>query len=142
MMERLLPALDANDEDKLFAALSFYTSVFSSCVALVGLESAERMQEGTLDVGIDLVAFVREFLQRLFAAVDTLRSGKEGAGAVDEDTCALSLAAFLLSYCFVSWLYVWLILRGFHSAAFFVGLPPKFDLKGRLGSMHPKRCYV
>jgi hypothetical protein len=101
VMERLLAAVDANDEDKLFAAISFYNSVLSTSTALVGVESSECMhagacmREGALNVGIDLVAFVRELLQRLFAAVDTMHSGKEGTGAVDEDTCDSATAPLL-----------------------------------------------
>lgn len=86
-MELLLPALDANDEDKLLAALSFYTAVFGACTALEGPRGSG---EG-VNLGIDLVAFVQELLQRLFAAVDTLQSGKESTGMGDDEGCAALL---------------------------------------------------
>lgn len=108
-MELLLPAVDANDDDKLMAAVSFYTSVFSNCVALKGSESAALMDSdiagldrhsvdlgdehsdqgrAAVDLGIDVKVFACEFLQRIFAAVDTLASGKEGAHMGDEEPCA------------------------------------------------------
>lgn len=88
-MSLLLPALDGNDEDKLLAALSFYTSVFSSCTALVGIDEAPRNGHGAVPVGIDLSAFAADLLHRLFAAIDTLQSGKESMAIGDDDAYAL-----------------------------------------------------
>ena len=94
-MELLLPAFDANDEDKMLAALSFYTSVFSNCTALCGTESmgneagaGEAAGHGALNVGIDLETWACDFMRRVFTAVDTLQSGKDSASMGDDDTCA------------------------------------------------------
>jgi hypothetical protein len=107
-MELLLPALDANDEEKLAAALSFYTSIFSSCVALVGTEAPGgdngtagaradvAAKRGAVEVGIDLDSFACDLLRRLFMAVDTLQSGKEGVSMGDDDACAPAQSSVLL----------------------------------------------
>jgi hypothetical protein len=93
-MELLLPALDANDEDKLLSALTFYSSVFSNCCAVEGTESGEvEGMRPAVYLGIDMDAFAPELLRRIFAAVDTLQSGKQSMAIGDEDACALCLCS-------------------------------------------------
>ena len=55
-MEQLLPAVDANDEEKLLAALTFYNAVFSAVTGLRGAESAGLPEDGAAAASGELAA--------------------------------------------------------------------------------------
>lgn len=105
-LEALVPALDANDDGKLRAAVAFFNSTFCSvvalcsddpCAALSGTAEAAPGGAGAdageggggeegLPVGIDLQYWAVEVVERLMEVARTLQA-HEGAGGGD-DGCA------------------------------------------------------
>jgi hypothetical protein len=101
LMELLVPAVDANDEDKLTAALSFFNSVFYSTVKLCSKSPLQTEPAATsssapsdgvegLPLGIDLESWALELVQRLVHVGHTLEGSNQAAGNTD-DAYALAL---------------------------------------------------
>lgn len=88
-LEALLPALDANDDGKLRAAVALFNSVLSSVVALCGGEPGDDAAgEGGLAVGVDLQYWAVEVVERLMEVVRTLQAHEGAAGG--DDGCVLT----------------------------------------------------
>lgn len=94
LMELLLPALDANDEDKLTEALNFFNSIFYSCVKISSKSpldneagtSSSAPSDGVegLPLGIDLESWAVELIKRLVHIGNTLEGSREAAGNTDD----------------------------------------------------------
>ena len=95
VMQRLVPAIDANDEDKMTEALNCFNAVFYSSVKLSSKspqheDSSTSSSEASLDsvaglpIGIDLVSWAVEVIKRLVSAGNTLEGSREAAGNTDD----------------------------------------------------------
>ena len=95
VMQRLVPAVDANDEEKLTEALNFFNSVFYSSVKLSsrspldaesGASSTSAPTNGVagLPLGIDLVSWAVELIDRLVHIGKTLEGSREAVGNTDD----------------------------------------------------------
>lgn len=83
-MMLLLPGLDANDQTKAEAALAFYLSVLSNCVAVAGLDAPPVPGQPAIELPLYLCDFMPQLMQQLFSMVDALRGN---AGAMDSGGC-------------------------------------------------------
>lgn len=93
LMELLLPAVDANDEDKLTEALNFFNSVFYSAVKLSSKSpldddhSASTSRAGDvtgLPLGIDFESWAIDLVDRLVHIGHTLEGTGAAAGNTDD----------------------------------------------------------
>lgn len=95
LMELLVPAVDANDEDKLTEALNFYNSVFYSTVKISSkspLDNETSASSSTaadedvagLPLGIDLESWALELINRLVHIGHTLEGSREAVGNTDD----------------------------------------------------------
>lgn len=87
-LEALLPALDANDDGKLRAAVALFNSVLCSVVALRdGEVDSDAASNGGLAVGVDLRYWAVEVVERLMEVAGTLQAHEGATGG--DDGCEL-----------------------------------------------------
>lgn len=82
-MMLLLPGLDANDQAKSEATISFYLSVFGNCVAVSGLDGPPETEKPGIELPLFLCDFVPQFVQQLFVVIDALKGSTDAVDSAD-----------------------------------------------------------
>ena len=99
-MMALLPGIDANDQDKSMATISFYLAVLSNCVAFTGVDQPAEEGTGVLQLGFCAEDFVIGFLQRLFGVIGDLEVTAGSAdGTTGSDGCVVRFECCSTRHC-------------------------------------------